>query len=143
MSTISSDRSTVRTHGREVVVVMHKALSRDMLISYINFIRQYMHLEPLAESAVLDAHAQKKAHALKRRSTKVQNLRVLKKTQPQRSLTKRRLQSPAEAFSPFGETPEYLSCVLDHNCDSVGIYVSELPQGGQEACTVQVFGIKN
>lgn len=121
---------------------MHNSLSRDSLISYINFIRQYMHLEPLVESPVLDARAQQKASTLKRRTTKKQPLHMLAKTQPRRTPARRRIQSPAEAFSPFGETPEYLSCVLDHNCNSVGIYVNERSQEEPEGYTVQVFGIK-
>lgn len=134
MSTTTLTRSAQGIHQNEVVFISAEDVSRDMLISYINVMRNHAALPPLKESIHLDMRARRSAQRIR-------------KGKPELSITPDRspysvLKENASGWLHYvptirnrdrhivvtesvSQSQEFLSCILRNRCTSIGMYVSD------------------
>lgn len=132
----SQHASLVPKFNHEVTIIS-EGNSADALIASINFMRQRLNLSPITLDPVLNSKARRKALALQRKNA------LLLKSQLAKHHTEKLLAPRPKTYlipSPITESDQYLKCVLNHQCNAVGIYTCEKPHGSTVASfTVQVF----
>jgi hypothetical protein len=150
--TITTRRSTTKAGNQtEVVFVSVEDMSRDMLLSYINVMRQLVSLKPIVENKKLDRRAARKAYHA--RQHYMQNVdvdrspfSVIREDSGAwvRRGTYKKLHGDQEysksSTSHLSDSPEYLSSILSNRCSTIGIHECTLEtSGGKSPCLIQVL----
>jgi uncharacterized protein YkwD len=147
MTTNTLVRSTeVVLQGDTVVIT--RALSKDMLISYINFMRQFMNLAPMSIDSSLSEEAERRAKFLSEHN----HIHV----DPDRSVfsvskagtmswihgNRLPIRSPFRIMIPPFDSDDYLSFILNEQYSTIGICVCPVLDTPSEKYMVQIFGTK-
>ncbi len=150
--TITTRRSTTKAKKQtEVVFVSVEDMSRDMLLSYINVMRNLVSLKPIVENKKLDRRAAQKAyHARQQYMQQVHVDRspfsviredsgawvqreTYKKMQGDRVYSK-------SSSTHLSDSPEYLSSILSNRCSTIGIHECTFETtNGKSPCLIQVL----
>lgn len=133
---ISQQASLVPKVNHEITIIS-EGNSSDAVISYINFMRHRLNLTPLALDPVLSNKAKRKALALQKKSA------ILIQSQRAKHHTDKLFVAHKKTYlipSPITESNQYLECVLNHQCNAVGIYTYEKTKVNKvDSFTIQVF----